>query len=69
MESSLFLVNHPTKCDVLLYSDPGMAPTGAAECSDDTPRMSSNGFDPGVGFSGDGRNKQIKCLLYCSYID
>ena len=52
MESSLFLVNHPTKCDVLLYSDPGMAPTGAAECSDDTPRTSFNDFDPGAGFSG-----------------
>ena len=52
VESSLFYVSHPTKCDVLLYSDPGMAPTGAAECSDDNPRTRVNGFDPGTGFAG-----------------
>ncbi len=52
VESSVFHVSHRTKCDVLLYSDPSMAPTGAAECSDDTPRMCSNSFDPGTGFAG-----------------
>ena len=51
VESSLFYVSHPTKCDVLLYSDPGMAPIGVAECSDDNPRTRVNGFDPGTGFS------------------
>ena len=45
-------VNHPTRCDRLLYSDPSAAPTDAA-CTDDTVRQILGGvFDLGEAFSG-----------------
>ena len=52
-DSSLSAVTNPTKCDVLLYADPGLAPSGDSECADTTPRaLSSNDFSPGLGFTG-----------------
>ena len=53
VDSSLMAVTTPTKCDRLLYSNPGMAPSGAPECLDTTPKaLSSTGFSPGHGFTG-----------------
>ncbi len=50
-------VNHPTRCDRLLYADPASAPTDAA-CTDATARSLFNGaLDVGgavVGFAGIG---------------
>jgi len=46
-------VNHPTKCDSLLYADPGLAPGSAPECNDNTVRpFSTSAYNPGVGFAG-----------------
>ena len=51
--SSVSAVSTPTKCDTLLYDDPSLAPSGAPECMDTTPKaLSSNGFEPGIGFTG-----------------
>ena len=51
--SSVSAVTTPTKCDTLLYLDPSMAPSGAPECRDTTPKaLSSNGFEPSAGFTG-----------------
>lgn len=48
----LTAVNHPTRCDSLLYADPGMAPTDAA-CRDNTSRpLFDNSFDLGAKFAG-----------------
>ncbi len=45
-------VNHPTRCDRLLYADPSMAP-GDAACTDDTVRtLLSDSFDLGGSFNG-----------------
>ena len=53
LDSSVSAVTTPTKCDTLLYLDPSMTPSGAPECMDTTPRaLSSNGFEPGGGFTG-----------------
>lgn len=46
-------VNHPTKCDSLLYADPGIVPSSDPACNDDTVKtFSSNAYNPGVGFAG-----------------
>ena len=51
--SSVSAVTTPTKCDRLVYDDPAMAPSSAPECMVTTPRqLSSNGFEPGAGFTG-----------------
>ena len=48
----LTAVNHPTRCDSLLYPDPGMAPTDAA-CRDNTSRpLFDNSFDLGAKVTG-----------------
>jgi len=48
LESLLTAVNHPTRCDVLLYTDPGLAPTSDAACRDNTSRpLFDNRFDLG----------------------
>lgn len=53
LDSALAAVANPTKCDRLLYADPALAPSGAPECTDMTPRaLSSNGFSPTAGFTG-----------------
>ena len=53
LDSSVSAVTNPTKCDKLLYANPALAPSGAPECMDTTPRaLSSNGFSPGSGFTG-----------------
>ena len=45
-------VNHPTRCDRVLYSDPSAAPADAA-CTDDTVRQILGGtFELGEAFSG-----------------
>ena len=45
-------INHPTRCDRLLYADPNNAPSDAA-CTDDTPRQIFAGaFEAGRGFVG-----------------
>lgn len=45
-------VNHPTRCDSLLYSDPAAVPTDAA-CSDNTVRQIVGGtYDLGSAFTG-----------------
>ena len=49
--SSVYGVNHPTRCDTLLYADPGMAPSSDPACRDMTPRVTSTGSvspDPGI---------------------
>lgn len=52
LNSSVFAVSHPTKCDRLVYEDPAMAPSDAPECMVATPKqLASNGFEPGVGFA------------------
>ena len=51
--SSVSAVTTPTKCDRLVYDDPVMVPSSAPECMVTTPRqLSSNGFEPGAGFTG-----------------
>ena len=53
LDSSITAVTTPTKCDRLLYASPALAPSGDPECMDTTPRsLSSNGFSPGLGFTG-----------------
>ena len=53
VDSSVTAVTTPTKCDTLLYTDPALAPSGAPECRDTTPKaLSSTGFSPGPGFTG-----------------
>ena len=53
LESVLTAVNHPTKCDALLYPDPGMAPSTDAACRDNTSRpLFDNSFDLGAKFAG-----------------
>ncbi len=45
-------INHPTRCDRFLYSDPSMAP-GGAECRDTTVRaFLSDTFDLGAAIAG-----------------
>ena len=45
-------VNHPTRCDSLLYSDPAAVPSDAA-CTDSTPKQFVQGsFDLGGAFVG-----------------
>ena len=51
--SSVYGVNHPTRCDTLLYADPGMAPSSDPACLDMTPRVTSTGsVSPDPGFTG-----------------
>ena len=53
LESTLDAVNHPTKCDVLLYADPSSAPSSDSECLDNTPRLLfANSYDLGDAFTG-----------------
>ena len=48
----LTAVNHPTRCDSLLYPDPGMAPTDAV-CRDNTSRpLFDNSFELGAKVAG-----------------
>ena len=52
LDSAVSAVTTPTRCDRLLYDDPALAPSDPA-CMDTTPRqLSSNGFSPGMGFTG-----------------
>jgi len=52
LDSAVSAVSNPTRCDRLLYDDPALAPSDPA-CTDTTPRqLSSNGFSPGLGFTG-----------------
>lgn len=52
LDASTWGVNHPTRCDSLLYSDREDAPSDAA-CTDDTPREFFGGsFDLGSAFVG-----------------
>ena len=45
-------VNHPTRCDRLLYANPSSAPTDAA-CTDTTPRrLVGDAFDLGAAMAG-----------------
>ena len=45
-------INHPTRCDSFLYTDPSMAP-GGAECRDTTVRaFLSDTFDLGGAIAG-----------------
>ena len=51
--SSVYGVNHPTRCDILLYANPGMAPSSDPACRDMTPRVTSTGsVSPDPGFTG-----------------
>lgn len=53
LDSAVSAVTTPTRCDRLLYDDPALAPSGDPACTDTTPRqLSSNGFSPGLGFTG-----------------
>ena len=53
LESLLTAVDHPTRCDVLLYPDPGLAPSSDAACRDNTSRpVFDNSFDLGSKFAG-----------------
>ena len=53
LESVLTAVNHPTKCDALLYPDPGMAPSTDAACRDNTNKpLFDNSFDLSGKFAG-----------------
>ena len=48
--SSLGGINHPTRCDVLLYPPSVSPPVDDAACRDNTPAVIiSNEFDPGTG--------------------
>ena len=50
IEESLSGVNHPTRCDSLLYRGTGIQPPNDPACRDDTPaRMWGNAFDLGSG--------------------
>ena len=50
IEESLSGVNHPTRCDSLLYRGTGLQPPNDAACRDDTPaRLWGNTFDLGTG--------------------
>ncbi len=52
LNSTLSGLNHPTRCDRLLYADPADAPTDAA-CTDNTVRaLVENTFDGSAGFAG-----------------
>lgn len=52
VDASTVGVNHPTRCDSLLYRDPQDAPSDAA-CTDTTPReMFGGSFDLGAAFVG-----------------
>ncbi len=53
LETALSGINHPTKCDVLLYDEPSLAPGSDPECMDNTPRgLTVNSFDLGSRFAG-----------------
>ena len=50
--AGVYGVNHPTRCDRLLYANPASAPTDAA-CTDNTPQyLIDDSFSLGVGFVG-----------------
>lgn len=52
LPSVLTSVSNPTKCDSLLYTSPALAPSGAPECLDSTPRpLLSSDYSPGPGFA------------------
>ena len=52
LDNAVSAVNHPTRCDVLLYSDPSAAPTDAA-CTNNTPGvLLRNSFDLDSGAVG-----------------
>ena len=44
-------VNHPTRCDILLYP-PSVAPPDDPACRVNRPGVTSNKFDPGIGPGG-----------------
>lgn len=47
-----FGVNHPTRCDVLLYSNPSDAPSGGACANNTSSELVENRFGLGAGFAG-----------------
>ncbi len=53
LEASISGADHPTRCDVLLYADPAMAPTGDPACGGpgSSPTV-TNRFDLGSRFAG-----------------
>ncbi|MCY3966093.1 MAG: outer membrane beta-barrel protein [Acidobacteria bacterium] len=53
LEAAISGADHPTRCDVLLYADPAMAPTGDPACSGpgSSPEV-TNRFDLGSRFTG-----------------
>lgn len=51
VDTSVSGINHPTRCDRLLYADPDSAPMDA-ECTDNSPKtIFSNSFDLGTGLA------------------
>ena len=51
VDSSVSGINHPTRCDRLLYPA-SISPSDDAACRDDTPAVIfANEFDPGAGFA------------------
>ena len=51
VDSTVRGVNHPTRCDRLLYP-PSISPPDDAACRDNTPAvLVANEFDPGAGFA------------------
>ena len=53
LEAAISGADHPTRCDVLLYADPALAPTGDPACSGpgSSPEV-NNRFDLGSRFTG-----------------
>lgn len=53
LEAAISGADHPTRCDVLLYADPALAPTGDPACSGpgSSPEV-TNRFDLGSRFTG-----------------
>ncbi len=50
IESTLGAINHPTRCDALLYSPPASPPSSDPACIDNTPGvLSENELEPGSG--------------------
>ncbi len=52
LDTRLSGVNHPTRCDRLLYSDPSSAPNDASCTHNDWQEMWGNSFDLEAGFVG-----------------
>ena len=51
VSSSVTFINHPTRCDVLLYPSSVSPPVGDPACLDDTPAVVLNEFEHGLGLA------------------